>query len=97
MASHFQPRFETDSRASQKSPIIFCVGEPSNAFGVLWMTQISLWIAFGILIWNILSAQWNKDKTHSLFETYLHKQSRTEKYKFWLTDWNVIISDCLLT
>ena len=32
MASHFQPRFETDSRASQKSPIIYCVGEPSKGF-----------------------------------------------------------------
>ena len=44
------------------------------------------------LIWNILLVQWNKEKTHSLFETYLHKQSWTEKYRFWLTDRTVIIS-----
>ena len=53
MASHFQPRFETDSRASQKSPIIYCVSEPSKGFSEwLWC----LWITFGINLKYTVSA-----------------------------------------
>ena len=59
------------SGISEKSHYLLCRWTIERFF---WMTLMFM-DHLRNLIWNTLLVQWNKEKTHSLFETYLHTNS----------------------